>query len=71
MIEQQQQQHPFNGPLSGTIRVSQDQKGKTSLDLLEQETVTGSEDWNSWINWILNTYAKISDFGDDMDPESL
>jgi len=34
--------HPFNGPLSGTIRVSQYQKGKTNLDLLEKETVSGS-----------------------------
>jgi len=24
--------HPFNGPLSGTTRVSQYQKGKTNLD---------------------------------------
>jgi len=38
----QEQQHPFNGPLSGTIQVSWYQKGKTSLDLLEQETVSGS-----------------------------
>jgi len=28
--------------LSGTTRVSQHQKGKTNLDLLEQETVIGS-----------------------------
>ena len=28
--------------LSGTIRVSRYQKGKTNLDLLEQETVSGS-----------------------------
>ena len=26
------QQHPFNGPLSSTIHVSQYQKGKTNLD---------------------------------------
>jgi len=32
---------PF-GPLSGTIRVSRYQKGKTNMDLLEQETVSGS-----------------------------
>jgi len=31
--------HPFNGPLSGTTRVSRYQKGKTNLDLLEQATV--------------------------------
>jgi len=30
--------HLFNSPLSRTIRVSQYQKGKTNLDLLEQET---------------------------------
>ena len=38
----QQQQHPFNAPLSRTTRVSYYQKGKTSLDLLEQEIVSGS-----------------------------
>jgi len=27
--------HPFNGPLSTTIRVSRYQKGKTSLDFTE------------------------------------
>jgi len=27
-----QQQHPFNGPLLGTIQASQYQKGKTNLD---------------------------------------
>ena len=27
--------HPFNGPLSGTTRVSQYQKGKTNLDCTE------------------------------------
>jgi len=27
--------HPFNGPLSGTIRVSRYQKGKTYLDFTE------------------------------------
>jgi len=39
---QQQQQHPFNGSLSRTTWVSQYQKGKTDLDLLEQETMSGS-----------------------------
>jgi len=28
-------QHPFNGPLSGTTRVSRYQKGKTNLDFTE------------------------------------
>jgi len=32
--------HPFNGPLSGTTRVSQYQKGKTTWILLKQETVS-------------------------------
>ena len=27
--------HPFNGPFSGTIRVSRYQKGKTNLDFTE------------------------------------
>jgi len=34
--------HQFNGPLSGTTQVSWYQKSKTNLDLLEQETVSGS-----------------------------
>jgi len=33
---------PFNGPLAGTTWVSRYQKCKTNLDLLEQETVSGS-----------------------------
>jgi len=37
-----QQQHPFSGPLPGTTRVSQYQKGKTNLDLQEQQIVSGS-----------------------------
>jgi len=28
-------EHPFNGPFSGTTRVSQYQKGKTNLDFTE------------------------------------
>jgi len=34
--------HTFNGPLSGTTRVSRYQKGKTIWILLKQETVSGS-----------------------------
>ena len=34
--------HPFNGPLSGTTRVSRYQRGKTDLDFTEAETVSGS-----------------------------
>jgi len=34
--------HPFNGPLSGTTRVSQYQKGKPIWILLKQETISGS-----------------------------
>ena len=34
--------HTFNGPFSWTTRVSWYQKGKTNLDLLKQETVSGS-----------------------------
>jgi len=36
------QQHPFNGHFSGTSQMSRYWKGKTSLDLLEQETENGS-----------------------------
>jgi len=39
---QQQQQLPFNTPLSGTIQVSRYQKGKTNRDLLNQEAVSDS-----------------------------
>ena len=40
--------HAFNGPLSGTTRVSSYQKGKPNWILLEQETVSGSG-----INWAI------------------
>jgi len=35
--EEQQQQHLFNSPLSRTTRMIRYQKGKSNLDLLEQE----------------------------------
>ena len=35
-----QHTHPFNGPLSGTTRVSQYQKGKTNLDFTEARDST-------------------------------
>jgi len=38
----------FNGPFSGNTRVSQHQKGKTSLGLLKQETVS-----RSGISWAI------------------
>jgi len=41
-ISQHTHTHPFNGPFSGTTRVSRYQKGKIDLDLLKQETVNGS-----------------------------
>jgi len=41
-LKQQQQQHPFYSPLSGTTRVSRYQKAKTSLDLQDQEVVSGN-----------------------------
>ena len=34
--------HPFNGPLSGTTRVSQYQKGKTNLDFTEARDMSDS-----------------------------
>jgi len=34
LLIQQQQQHTFNGPLSGTTQVSRYQKGKTNLDFI-------------------------------------
>ena len=51
-IPWQQQQRPFNSPLSGTTRISRYQKGKTNLDLLEQESVSGSG-----IGWAICKYA--------------
>jgi len=47
--QQQQQQHLFNGSLSGTTWVSRYKKSKTSLDLLEQEIVSGSG-----ISWLIS-----------------
>ena len=35
MVVQHTHTRPFNGPLSGTTRVSQYQKGKTNLDFTE------------------------------------
>jgi len=42
MITTHTHTHPFNGPLSGTTRVSQYQKGKPIWILVKQETVSGS-----------------------------
>jgi len=36
--QQPQQQHPFNGPSSGTTQVSQNQKGRTNLDFNHAST---------------------------------
>jgi len=44
--------HLFNGLLSRTTRVSRYQIGKTNLDLLEQETVSGSG-----ISWAICKFA--------------
>jgi len=49
VLLQQQQQHPFNGPFSRTTRISWNQKGKTNLHLLQQETVNG----NNGISWAI------------------
>ena len=46
--------HPFNGPLSGTTLVSRYQKRKTSLDLLEQEIMSGSS-----ISWAICKSASL------------
>jgi len=40
--------HPFNGPFSGTTRVSRYQKGKPIWILLKQETASSSD-----INWVI------------------
>jgi len=46
--------HSFNGPFSGTTRVSRYQKGKPIWILLEQETVSGSG-----ISWTIGAYASL------------
>ena len=46
---------PFKGPFSGTARVGRYQKGKTNLDLLKQETVSGSG-----ISWAICKSAPCS-----------
>jgi len=43
-----EQEVVFNGPLSGTTRVSRYQKGETNWILLKQETVSGSG-----ISWVI------------------
>ena len=35
ILDGTKQQHPFNGPLSGTTQVSQYRKGKTNMDFTE------------------------------------
>jgi len=50
----QQQQHPFNGALSRTTRVSRYQKVKTNLDLLKQEIMNGSGISWAVCKWIIN-----------------
>ena len=47
--------HPFNGPLSGTTRVSRYQKGKPIWILLKQETMSGSG-----ISWAICKSAPCS-----------
>ena len=47
--------HPFNGPLSGTTRMSRYQKGKPIWILLKQETVSGSG-----ISWAICKSAPLS-----------
>jgi len=42
--KKQQQQHPFNGPLSGTTQVSRHQKGKSDLDFTEARD--SERQWN-------------------------
>ena len=49
------QTHLFNGPLSGTTRVSRYQKGKPIWILLKQETVSGSD-----ISWVICKSAPCS-----------
>ena len=47
--------HTLNGPFSGSTQVSRYQKSKTNLDLLEQETVSGSG-----ISWAICKSAPCS-----------
>ena len=47
--------HPFNGPLSGTTRVSRYQKGKTNLDFTEAR----DSEWQC-ISWAICKSASRS-----------
>jgi len=47
--------HSFNHPMSGTTRVSWYHKGKTNLDLLEQDIVSGSS-----IRWARDNHASTA-----------
>jgi len=51
-ISRIRQSHTFNGPLSGTTRVSRYQKGKTNLDFTEARDISGSG-----ISWAITTPA--------------
>ena len=51
--QQQQQQRLFNGLLSVTSRVSLYQKGKTNLDSMQQEIVSGRG-----VSWV-RSYANL------------
>jgi len=50
LIQQQHEQLPFNGPLSGTTWVSRYQKGKTNLDFTEARD--SGWQWHG-INWVI------------------
>ena len=52
-----QHTHPFNGPISGTTRLTQYQKGKTNLDFSEARHIvsgSGISAKNMQINGIKN-----------------
>jgi len=65
----------FTAPwsLSGTTRVSRYQKGKTNLDLLEQEIVSGSGmgvDLHKKVGGPWTIYKQNANFGNVISPEN-
>ena len=58
--------HPFNGPLSGTTRVSRYQKGKTNLDLLQQRGISSGKSANCLIHITPHQYLTTQFFTGQM-----
>ena len=52
--------HTFNGPLSGTTRVSRYQKGKTNLDFTEaRDSARSINNYNSYLIILVTVSSKL------------